>query len=111
MKDLDDDTEEAYICGEVDDTDICQICQKAWLKRKDVIKLSEIYKTSAIISDESNGGPAALKKWRKLQETMIICEHCEGSFHILCVGLFAVPNDDWYCKMCSLISSQEALEK
>jgi hypothetical protein len=46
--------------------DICCVCDEMWT--------TEDGKTCRDQSD--------------LQETMIICDECEGSFHMLCVGTF-----------------------
>ena len=31
---------------------------------------------------------------------LVLCDGCPHAFHILCVGLTAVPEDDWFCNEC-----------
>jgi hypothetical protein len=28
---------------------------------------------------------------------MLLCEGCNAEYHFYCIGLRAVPNEDWYC--------------
>jgi hypothetical protein len=61
-------------------------------------------------------------------ETMIVCDGCEGSFHVLCVGKYCdaftntadipflnvfsltpglkcIPEEEWYCSFCSIVDN------
>jgi hypothetical protein len=60
-------------------------------------------------------------------ETMIVCDGCEGSFHVLCVGKYSmhlqillntffnvfslttglkcIPEEEWYCSFCSIVDN------
>ena len=33
-------------------------------------------------------------------ETLIICDECQLNFHLKCIGLTSVPEDDYYCEGC-----------
>lgn len=35
-----------------------------------------------------------------LHNLLILCDGCDAHFHLFCVGLTAVPSDDWFCKRC-----------
>lgn len=93
---------------ELGDNDICQLCKRPWLSNSDVkqldsfFKLSQEKETKGIESDENiqKKCTSSLRTLNLLRETLIICEGCEGCFHVLCVGLTSVPRDDWYCTWC-----------
>lgn len=100
--------------AEVDDSDICQLCKKAWLTHQDVKKLSNFFQLNEISNspinrrfindadeiadileskdetgqerDMNDSNHSILKTLHILRETLLICEGCEGSFHVLCVG-------------------------
>jgi hypothetical protein len=31
---------------------------------------------------------------------LLICDGCEQGYHIACIGLAAIPTDDWFCQIC-----------
>lgn len=41
---------------------------------------------------------------------MLICEKCNAEYHFYCIGLKAVPRDDWYCGKLALEFSCFACE-
>ena len=75
--------------------DICVLCNSAWAKAAEHGK----YSTQPPPEDEE-GGPCMSSQER--EQVMLICEGCHGSFHMVCVGCFAVPEGDWYCHFCEM---------
>ena len=43
-------------------------------------------------------------------ENMILCDRCNGGFHIYCLkpSLPSIPCDDWYCSQCREIIDQDS---
>ncbi|XP_023326891.1 E3 ubiquitin-protein ligase UHRF1 [Eurytemora carolleeae] len=37
---------------------------------------------------------------KKNPETMIICDECQLNFHLQCIGMSELPDDDFYCSNC-----------
>jgi hypothetical protein len=105
---VDSSSDEEYM--ELGDSDICQLCKRPWLSSSDVKQLDHFFQlsqqketaTCSISSEEDIRKQqfTNLRSLNLLRETLIICEGCEGCFHVLCVGLTAVPKDDWYCTWC-----------
>lgn len=36
------------------------------------------------------------------ESNMLICDLCDRASHAMCVGLKKVPEDSWFCKLCSV---------
>jgi hypothetical protein len=82
--------------AEVPVEDICVICGLPWVSASDLQSLigSTIeYSTSTI-------QPSRISESQR-EQTMLICDGCSGSFHLVCEGMITVPNGDWYCRFCS----------
>jgi hypothetical protein len=35
-----------------------------------------------------------------LHNTLMLCDACDGGFHLFCIGLQQVPQGDWFCRFC-----------
>lgn len=35
------------------------------------------------------------------EDLMIVCDACDGPYHLLCIGLQCVPDGEWFCRFCS----------
>ena len=35
------------------------------------------------------------------EDTMLLCDICDGGYHIFCIGLETIPTGDWFCSQCS----------
>ena len=56
---------------------------------------------SATSAFELPGDEAALSS-KEREQLMLLCEGCEGAFHMNCLGLREVPQGEWQCRMCSV---------
>ena len=34
------------------------------------------------------------------ENLMVICDSCDGPYHLLCIGLDKIPKEDWFCRFC-----------
>lgn len=34
-------------------------------------------------------------------ERLLLCDGCDGAYHLVCVGLCVAPKDDWFCALCT----------
>jgi len=50
---------------------------------------------------ELPGDEAALSS-KEREQLLLLCEGCEGAFHMNCLGLREVPQGEWQCRMCSV---------
>jgi hypothetical protein len=105
----DDDDEESYLdeAGEPGveeeecwaEEDICCLCQKLWLDENDLNSMEDLFSTDdqftsntfvcILYQSLSKHFPPFLYLGEEIKshlETMIVCDGCEGSFHVLCVG-------------------------
>lgn len=94
-----------------DAEDVCCVCGQLWISKEDFAQL-----------------PAFVRPYHKSDEadqfslcdTLILCDGCEGCFHVLCVGkeiirlffflcflfllgLNCIPEEDWFCNFCSVL--------
>ena len=48
-------------------------------------------------------------------DSILICDECQSGFHLACVGLTSVPEDDWYCQDCKneddIVKAGESLKE
>lgn len=97
--------------------DLCQFCKKYWLSKTDVALLSKVlgYRDGLKDSDDSklqseslklhnnpiSGMPSTLREFsnipceistKDLRDLMIVCDSCEGVFHVLCMGMKLLRN-------------------
>lgn len=93
---------------DVDENDICVLCHQAALDESEYRALR-----AAIIStndDDDNDDDGARVDGDdhenhhafdpSLLETLLLCDGCDGAYHLVCVGLTQAPEDDWYCALC-----------
>ena len=88
---------------ELTQEDICVLCNSAWAKAEKYGKFS----TSPPREDDDVGKSRMSQQER--EQVMLICEECHGSFHMVCVGCFTVPDGDWYCRFCEINLRNEQL--
>jgi len=31
---------------------------------------------------------------------LILCDGCPAAFHLTCLGMFLIPDGDWFCSQC-----------
>ncbi len=44
-----------------------------------------------------------MKLYKKGNENlMVICDSCDGPYHLLCIGLDKIPKEDWFCRFCEI---------
>ena len=44
-----------------------------------------------------------MKLYKKGNENlMVICDSCDGPYHLLCIGLDKIPREDWFCRFCEV---------
>jgi SNF2 family DNA or RNA helicase len=36
------------------------------------------------------------------ENLMVICDSCDGPYHLLCIGLDKIPKEDWFCRFCEI---------
>jgi hypothetical protein len=34
-------------------------------------------------------------------DLMVICDGCNGPFHLVCIGSTEIPNGKWFCQFCN----------
>ena len=100
-----------------DDDDECLFCMKRLLSHEDVSSLMKIIQLQDISAHQNHNNCKRTSSNRKkhqsyitndiiyekaiqLQDTMIFCDSCEGTFHMLCMGLTDVPEGEWSCRWC-----------
>mmetsp|Transcript_10846 Transcript_10846/g.16588 ORF Transcript_10846/g.16588 Transcript_10846/m.16588 type:complete len:418 (+) Transcript_10846:13-1266(+) len=66
------------------------------------------------VKQKENGGERSVKKEGcrvcskdNDHSNMLICEKCSAEYHFYCIGLKAVPRDDWFCDGCEPESDSE----
>ncbi len=91
----------------LEESDICQLCNAAWLAPEQVdilVKMSPCI-SSAYFSCSDRA--AQLSFLDDIKETMIICDSCDRSFHLMCLGLSEAPEGEWFCTWCDMIASSQ----
>lgn len=78
--------------------DICVLCQKPWVSAKEFSDLLGNHRASSNTGTKRKS--IACLDDAKREVTMLICESCCGSYHMVCVGLYEVPENEWYCEFC-----------
>jgi hypothetical protein len=60
--------------------------------------------------DESDAGAACAVCWESTDDASVVllCEGCDDEVHLLCAGLQAVPEGDWFCAACKPSASAKA---
>ncbi len=83
----------------LDEEDICVLCGEAWVA-SELIKISDKHASSdARMSMKMTD--------REREQMMLLCDGCSGSYHMVCVGCYEVPEGDWYCRFCEVMDSRE----
>jgi len=44
-------------------------------------------------------------------DTILICDGCDGEFHLKCTGINAVPEGDWFCNTCQAPKKKRKINK
>lgn len=78
----------------LNEEDICKICKQYWV----LDEVYQIYKN--LILDQKKIGRRKKLAKKDLLNLMIICDKCDDSFHIICVGLHDIPKGEWICQPC-----------
>lgn len=74
--------------------EVCVICGHAWVSEESVAQyLAEM--------QQSSEGELTASDVEELEEVLLVCEGCEGSYHLICTGMSCVPEGNWYCQFCS----------
>lgn len=79
---------------EIHEEDICVLCQHPWISSQEIESFCQLHQW------DSSNPKYHDKDWLS---TMIICDACEGGYHLLCVGIDEIPSQDWYCSLCQRI--------
>jgi hypothetical protein len=79
---------------ELGDEDICVLCRKAWPPS------AEEYATRFGRSPAAHSPHALSDSIR--ESTMILCDSCEGSYHMVCIDVYQMPPEgtEWLCQFC-----------
>lgn len=74
--------------------DVCVVCGHAWVSDEGIAQY---------VADlqGADGDANVVDTVEDAKELMLICEGCEGSYHMICTGLKCVPEGNWYCQWCS----------
>ena len=75
----------------LEEEDICVLCGEAWVA-KGIMKINTK-------SEETEAAALAMTD-KEREQVMLLCDGCSGSYHMVCVGCFEVPEGDWYCDFC-----------
>lgn len=70
---------------------------KQYNKNKLIVLQNELKKSKKDSSDDGNEN--ICNKCGKNGD-LVLCDGCPHSFHIECIGLDEIPDDDYYCKKC-----------
>ncbi len=94
-----------------DAEDVCCVCGQLWISKEDFAQLPAFVRHC----HESETDQFSLC------DTLILCDGCEGCFHVLCVGkkfssildfvlfllgLNSIPEEDWFCNFCSVLEEE-----
>lgn len=101
------------------DDDICVLCQRAWVTTDDLSIYHDFFRQAlknknilnSLSDREATNLPASSIDsnpiidpetliGKDMMNVMILCDGCDGSYHMICVGLTEVPEDDWFCQYC-----------
>lgn len=106
VSERDDDAEEVCgVCGEgwIGDDDEDDVGGRSSSERKSVWGKSDEALSRLFVSpgDYASRERSCAPVDPSVANLLIICEACEGQFHMFCVGLESVPEGDWLCTDCS----------
>ena len=61
--------------------------------------------------DDDNNDDGDETIWESLDSdaaVVLLCVSCEDEVHLVCLGLAAVPDGDWFCRACQPSASAKA---
>ena len=83
---------------ELMEEDICVLCESAW---PPVLLLQDATVGTSGTSGMKGTSGMTMKGGRVREETIVICDDCGGSFHMVCASLYEVPEGTCVCmSMC-----------
>jgi hypothetical protein len=51
---------------------------------------------------DTSGGKGSSESFHN---TLILCDSCDGGFHLFCIGMQQVPEGNWFCRCCESIGA------
>ncbi len=70
------------------DDDICTLCERAWVTHRDVLRLLRREAADLTGEAETSFGDLSVSpaESKQMQSVMLLCDGCDGSYHMVCVG-------------------------